>query len=611
MIDRRRQMTIDLTAVGLWLAGLAALVLGEHTPANATFWISLAAMGLVSGTWIWASAPPSTAATEAATRDRPPLWKRLALLVLLFAVAWLVYFDALRLHFWGGFDEFSCFQDPHFVRDWRAPPGGRPLLFSPLQLYRVLFFPNQIEGFLWLAFGLWFANSLLLKAILDRLFPDDRLIGVVAAVLLIAHRGDPLRYMVMWSALYYLRPLFWFLLALWLLLRSYEREQRWQLVAACVAASIGLLTTEGLFPLMLLGPVLLLRLKRDGPSYFTWTALWLGATTVLAVNFLVYLMQQGGDSYQARQVGGVFSQPGVLALNLLTKVVGFWETINGRFYLDYSWRWFAIAGLVAIVVRLSMDGEPRRRRLTLRCGAVALTAVVLAVLPFMHLSTSARTLLLAAPAHAALVTFIFLACLELWPQRLRQGVITATVAVVVAAGAVHSHRDQAKWKPIHFEKTARVFEQVHQLAPELAADSLVLFVLEQPDNTPLGPNYHVRKLAEAVLGAKAGQVPYNDLVGENVALTAAGVALNDGEGQVFGFDQVVAFELAFDGELTLLEELPQSLLPEGVGATGYAPRRRVVQSDRTLSPLLRRPSWLSPPHDEQSSTVAGTRKLWR
>ncbi len=182
---------------------------------------------------------------------------------LLFAFAVTAFFLPLRLHFWGGFDEFISLIDKGAViwSDAVDTKMGRPLI-GMQSFIASLLAPDRIEGVLYVAVGLCFLNALLLMGIIRRLLPGGVLIGMAAAVFFVVNRSEPLIFFVAWATNVYWMALFWFLLALYLLLVSHVRKSRWLLAVSCVSLGAALLTSEGLFPLALVGP-LLLYFQRD------------------------------------------------------------------------------------------------------------------------------------------------------------------------------------------------------------------------------------------------------------------------------------------------------------------------------------------------------------
>src|SRR5206468_3034518 len=164
-------------------------------------------------------------------------WPRFALVCLLLgALSFLSFYRPLQRHFWGGCDEFHNFCDVT-ARVWSQGwdnSHNRPLLGLSSVIAKALT-PGSVEGFLWLATALCCANGLLLTMILRRAVPRLGSLAFAAGVLLVVNRADPSRFFVMWTTNFYLTALFFFLVALWLLLLSRDRGSRPLLLCACVA----------------------------------------------------------------------------------------------------------------------------------------------------------------------------------------------------------------------------------------------------------------------------------------------------------------------------------------------------------------------------------------
>lgn len=570
---------------------------------------SLLAWILLGGLWAFMRVQHSTVelSTEPVSRD----YSWLSLLswmvtpLLLFALAWLVYWNPLKLHFWGGYDEHVCLKTPDFRTGWLAPPAGRALLFYPFQVLGQTLTPDRFEGFLWIGFALWFLNALLLKGILDCCFPNQRLIGTLAAVLLIADRAEPLRYFVPWSAHAYLRPLFWFLLSTWLLLISWKRNSRGLLMLSTSAMVVSLLTSEGIFPLTLI-PLILLRLSpREGRSQIPWFALWGGTLVILAVRLVMFLIREGGRSYQARQLDRLGMED--LVGSLWAKLVTIWHAfpeIGLPSGSDVS-RWLPIAVIVMIAMGWTRKWQGRssssRPWLKLALGLVlALLAMVLGVLPFLHIPQLYRTQFLAAPARAATLAILCVLLTRALPWKLSTVIPMLLAGIIVGNSAVQSWKEQSAPKPIYFAKTVHVFEQIHGIAPRLQPETALILVVRKKQHSAISSlNYPVRRMSQIVLGVSAGQVNFDDPLNENIRFARTGIYMNCGRkvDQVYSYDQIVAFGMTFEGSLTLLEKLPAHLIPENAESEKYNPRARMMNG--SIMPLrwLRHPSWMTPRTD--------------
>jgi hypothetical protein len=532
----------------------------------------------------------------------PAEWPRAAIEALLLAgLTGVTFFDPLRRHFWGGFDEPNSSLASVMARVWSPlwdEMLGRPLLGLPALLGQTLT-PDRIEGFLWLAAALCFANSVLLMAIIRRLLPRGALVAGMAAVLLVANRAEPLLFFPMWTTNFYWLALFWLLLALWLLLLSDERQGRGLLVASCASLGAGLLTSEGLFALALLGPLLLWLRGRRGSSLRTWSYAWLGTMTLLAVRFGAHLLLSQERTYQGRTLAGV----GVTGLlhNLVDRLM--LEFAYFRWPaspVEYGLSWVAaLVGAAALLAGAARLPEPARRRRAYGLGlAVAVLALLLGLAPFVHIGTPWRTQYFAGPGQAATLAFAIGLLGSALPGWLGRGAVVAIASLLVANATAVSLRSQdSPGPPIRFERTAHVVRQIHALSPGLGRDTLILLVLDERDVTPLGVNYHVCALFSVAIDALATQTNYADPHGNGPTFTPQGVTTRCPDVFEHGYDRLVAFRLATDGSVRLLLRLPAWLVPEEQVAGRYRPLARLRPGPIDEPRYLRYPSWSEPPAD--------------
>jgi hypothetical protein len=524
--------------------------------------------------WICLRRRYSVRAAVPDTAAGPGLWSTLGVAGLLLALALVSFYLPLCQHFWGGGDEFVNFEDGTvgIWSDYWDKAGSRPLL-GLASVLGLAWTPGRIDGFLWLAVGLCFANSVLLYALVQRLWPHARLLPVVAAILLTVHHGEPSRFLVLWTGNFYSMALCWLLASLWLFLDSYGRGRAGQLVLACVCLGAALLTSEGLFPLAVLGLGLLWLVRRRGANLTTWAYAWSGTIALLAVRFAAYLLTKGSNAYQLRQSSAAVHDPSVLWAHLVQQlgtVLAYFQRPSGlRAYGGYM----AVAGGLVLLLlwlrREEGEGRPSYRGLLGGLG-VGLVAWLLAQLPFLHMDRLARTQFFAAAGQAVVLAFALALLARPLPVRLWRLAVpagTAVLAMLGSAAAMHSqvHADRT----ICFEKTVHILEQVHALAPELAPDTVVVFVLDQ-ERSPLGVNYTLLGLTRALFGYQAVQVPFDDPLGETVTFSQSGLDI-DKRDLHCPYEKLVAFALSLDGTVSLLPQLPAELLPPGVRAERYDP----------------------------------------
>ncbi len=467
-----------------------------------------------------------------------------------------------------------------------------------------LLMPDRVEGFLIAAFLLCTVNALLLWAILRLLLPTSGAVPLAGALLLLASPADPSRFFVMWTTDLYWTALFFFLLAVWLFLLSYERQSRALLVSSCFSLGMALLTSEGLFPLAVLAVTLLWLVRHRGRYPLVWGYAWLATIAMLATRFGIHLLHQGAHSYQAQQSAEALHQPVILLTNLLAQLKPAMVYFAGpRHLAAYAGYWLAMLVPIAAGLWLTARGNrPTASRRPYVWGVVlAATTALFGVLPFVHLRGAFRTQFFAAPGYAALLA-MGLGLVATWVRgRAGSFIVPVCTALLVAdatVGSLGSQETIRRASSISFEKTVHVFQQVHGLCPT-PNDMLIVFLLDDPGKTPLGMNYACWLLSDRVYGAPALQANYTDPLGVEPLFEPDRVVANRRAHHItFSYDKVVAFRLALDGTVHLLRELPRSLLPPAASAWRYNPLACLRPGVIGPLPYLRYSSnWMNPLDD--------------
>jgi hypothetical protein len=613
-------MSRTKVGLGVDLGFITALLLGAavplirwrgdpflHTTAfTLGFWSCGAAL---CAAWFWLSgrlhrAPP--APTPCATAPEGPrrsaAGRALLVAVLLAALTAVSYWQPLTKQFWGGADEFCNFTEE--VRscwsDGFDLSFSRPLITTPAVLAKALT-PRRIDGFLWLAAFLCLANALLLYGVLRQLWPGAHALPAAAAALLVVNRADCLRFFVLWATNFYWTALALFLLALWLLLLSYRRGSRPLLTLACLSLAGGLLVNEGLFPLAALALVLLWLVRGARGRPVVWAYAWLGTLTLLATRFALFLLAQGGSSYQGQQAAAALRQPELLLANLrlqLSSALTYFQITAGETHARSA---LLALGLAAALVGLALGRPPPRRRGYLLGLGLAALATLLGTAPFLHIPTTGRTQFFAAPGQAVLLACGICLVAELLGRWAGVATAAAAVGVLAASGTRESLREQElarAQRGVSFESTVRVFRQIHALAPCLKRDTLVLLVLDEHCLSPLGVNYCTLLLSHSLLGHPTIQTSHNDQAPSRAIFKKETVTARDcGWAEELGYDHVLAFRLAVDGSLSLLRHLPAALLPPGNTGASYDPRAVVRPGPVHELPYLRYPRWSRRPRD--------------
>jgi hypothetical protein len=574
----------------------------------------------VFGCWLvvlaaWLATSPTIPAFSAPDRNDAPTTRRFvapAVAVLLFLLTVLAFGLPLRIHFWGGVDEAFNFRTEE-ARVWSDEWDrnlGRPLVGLPTSVATHLT-PNRIEGFLLVAGFLCFANGCLLCLLIGRLLPRATPVAVTAAVLLTVHRADALRFLVMWASNHYGTVLFLLLLASWLFLLSYARQSRALLVSACIALGCSLLSNESVYPTAALLPVLGVAVRRDWRRYSVWAFAWYGTVAMLAVRF-TFQLARGFHSYQGVQLKALVETPVSLFAMLWREVRPIWVYLQPsgpwRGYAGYACAAFALAAAAVLIGRRRWAAE----RVNLRAAALAGVAVLFGALPFLPAqaqpqATVLRTQFIVAPAEATLLALLIDMAARLLPVRVRVSAVCLAVGLVAANATVAAVQTQERDRsPVRFERTVHLFRQVHGISPSFVPGTLLVFVLEDPERTPIGFNYMLTSLAKSILRVNAEQANYNDPYGMRVAFGADRVtadvfeSLDDAATVTnvvgrpvwkFGYDKVVAFRVKADGSATLLRKLPPELLPSPNAGAAYDPLSRMRPGPFAELPYIRYPAW--------------------
>ena len=515
---------------------------------------------------------------------------------LLFALTLVAFADPLRRQFWGGYDEpMSSLSSRAALWSEAWDSMSRPLIGLSALIGQTLT-PDRIEGFLWLAVALAFLNSLLLMAIIGRLIPGDPPVAWVAAALFLANRAEPLRFYPLWATNFYWLALLGVLLGFWLLLWSHDRGLRLGLAASCLSLGAAGLMLESVYPLAVLGPVLLCLRGARGPRLWAWSYAWLGTLGLLAIRFGQYFLAARGRAYQARYLSAI---PGPsVVLERLTPVLGYFDLPSGIRPYRVSWLLALVMVVLALTVATRPPSSTRLRRGYLIGLGLAALAILLGVAPFVLVPGAWRTQYFAGPAQAAFVALALALLGSLLPIRLGTWLVAVTTAILVANATTESLRaqDAAIHRPIRFEKTVHIFRQIHGVSPTFAPGTLVLFVLDDDRLTPLGVNPHVCQLSELTLGTLAVQAGFAEGPTSPPTLGPDAVTFRCPYYYAYPYDRIVAFHVSVDGTVALMSRLPASLVSESA-ASRYGPLARMIPGAIDELRFLRYPSWSDRPQD--------------
>jgi hypothetical protein len=600
-----RLLDVGLVVLLLVLAAVPLIVLRGH-PVWGRVECSAGMWALFAGTLaLWAGLF-RRAAPEQAADGRLAWWQTALVAVLLGGVAFVGVYLPIRIHFWGGADDFIHFLDTPLI-PWMSHFDhgmNRPFTVLACAVGRSLT-PGRIDGFLWLGAAVCWLNGLLLFAVLRELLPRARLLPVAAAVLLILDRSDPSRFYVLWISNVYWAGVALLLAGAWLFLWSHRRGSRLLLVPACAMLGGALLTCEGAYPVAVLVPALAWLRKEYRGRLPAWVCAWYGTLALLATRFLIFLSQQGDKAYQTRESGAVFRDPEALRHNLGVHLEAGLSNFQVTGAVAQHWKAAAallvlVAALAALVRWRARAAAALPRRQYLVAVGLAGLALLLGIVPFLSMPYVFRTQYYAAPGLAVLLAGALCLAGSLLGRRLGPAAVVAALALLAANATAESFSEQHQRReqsPAHFERMAHVFRQIHAVYPNPAPDTLILLYADAGARPPFLCNYCCVVLGQRTLGASVVPVNFKDVTPLPVVAEfhADGVTVAYGKDVNFpgkaGYDRVVAFRLGADDTVTLMRWLP------GHPTDGYQPLTLIQPGPVAEVPYLRYPRWMKRPRD--------------
>jgi len=528
----------------------------------------------------------------------PRDWRLAALVAaVLLLVTWLGFYVPQLKHFWGGYDDFVGYQPtvPVLWGESYDHSQNRPAMGWAYLLGHLLA-GGRIEGFLWLSTIEAFVGAWLVWLILQTVLPGARSLALGAAALYVVNRADPLKFYPTWAANPYGLAVVLLLLAGWLFVVSWQRQNRVMLVASCLSLMASLATYETGYLLAGL-PILYvwMRRRRDSQWRF-WIAAWISTVALMAMRFALFLLMSE-RAYQNNMVKSANLGIAPLIKNLRRHLEPFQTFFD--FQPDASSHWLpacvVFAATASAVWWLSRSDQITKPAQWLVVIGVATLGVVLAVAPYAHVAGNERTQFFAAPALAVLAAALFGAGTSVLPKRLAQLVFCTAIGVLCGNATAQSLRSQSADKGVTYEKTVHVFEQIHALSPTLSPDTLI--VLAHRNDSPLGVDYCADCTSEVcgigcrVLSIGGGMHRYLMSEFREKDINITGFA-----NTTIGYDRLVVYRLDSDGTLHFCSEWPSDVFgPQG--ASHYAPLQRMQPG--TITPLryLNYPSWKQRPLD--------------
>jgi hypothetical protein len=606
----RAGLWLDLACITalLLLAAFPLIVLRDmarfEAPPHAARFVTLGG-GLAL---LWLAAARRLRSTSAAVTESPPAetpgawgWALGAAAGgILLALTLVTFYQPMLKQFWNGYDDLWHLE-PTMATPWSVyfdRQLNRPLTFSLSALARTLG-PARIDTFLWLGVGLWLANGLVLFAVLRQMFPRASAVPWLAAAFLVLSHSDPTRYAVMFATVIYQTALLYCQGAVWLFLVSYRTQRRSLLLGSCLFLGAALLSTEGLFPLALLGPVLLWVSGRRGRDFVVWSYFWVGTMGLLAVRvgiFFWFFPRPTAECYQFNVARYALQNPQLfwegLAAKVTSLLVYFRRTGSLEPYLGACLAAASLAGALAWVAT-RRSGALRGSRWGLAAGVgLAVLAFALGLVPFVLLvGTPGRAQYFAAPGLATLLACAVCLVAGWLPRLVGRLAVAACLGYVALLAAAESHREQDATGPNRFVGLVHILEQLPRMTP----DTLVVLVPEQgtalPPCVPHMQQYTLPEAARMTLGIPVFIANVDDPSKSKVCFKQEGVTAHTSiSSYQKRYDQVVAFRLGADLGLSLLRRLPPALVPAGSHVERYDPLARILPAPAPRVPYFRYPA---------------------
>ncbi len=508
---------------------------------------------------------------------------------LLAFTAALGFYIPMRDQFWMGGDEIRVLQDA--IERWSSVPvfdqmQGRPL--TPLVAILVGYLtPDNIFGFLWIAVALRFLSGVLVFGIVRLLLPHYLLLALAAGLLFVINPSEPTRFAAVHMQGYN-GIVFLSLLGLYLYIRSAKTGHRPLLALACLVLLASVLVGEVVLPVALLWPPLLwLGARRHR---LTWLYAW-AVTFALATARVLQFQLSAEETYQRNLAATAFAPDVWIAqffrqLGAITRYLTIYPASAQDWAFGIALGVIVAAGLIGFAWAGQAWQAPALSRRQIKAGlTLALAGIVLGFLPLVTLTGilgSLRMQFLSAPAQAVFLALVLAWIGQRFTVRTRTVWIAGTTGLLVTLATVSGLNAQAH-RPVNpharYEHAACIAHQVLEQVPAVRPDTVVLFVLDDGVDSPLGWNYFVFELARHLYGVEGYMLNYTDSLGIRYTLDRAEVA--DGAYLVpYPLDRYVAFRVQGDGTVHLLDELPPTILPAGADDSArYDPHARIIPGE--------------------------------
>jgi hypothetical protein len=426
----------------------------------------------------------------------------------------VLFYLPMRLHFDTGTDLSVMFGVDRF---WFPPWAllNRPLVgIGPYMAMKL--FPASLDGFIVILLVSRFLTAMLLYFIVRLLLPQGSLTAFIAGLLFLINPGEGSRF-YLWSIIYQTELLF-FILAVWLFLKSYLNHSRGVLVLSCIALAICFFHYEHAYPLAATAPLLLLLLTPLRKQLIVWLAAWLGIVTIFTARLANYLLfvpntyQLGLFKYHAVIPDSLFGWLWMMLANLGIQTAPLFRFVTSPQSLLSNWTIgvLVFVGILAAIWKtkfLPWEGtRPRKYFLGMLTGVtVAILGVIVYIplpittgVPDYGTNPTLRYQFFAGPGQAiawAMAIGFLGAAISRHHARwafLTVCIATALICALATTGAYDYQKKGGVLNPYYrYSTAASVLRHIDQTLPKLDEQVCSAIFLELPDNepSPMGWNY--------------------------------------------------------------------------------------------------------------------------
>ncbi|MBC7814259.1 MAG: hypothetical protein H7175_24100 [Burkholderiales bacterium] len=357
--------------------------------------------------------------------------------------------------------------------------------------------PNSFVGFNLLQMLFFVCKGTFLYLLVRRLLPGERALAFVAAVLVIIYPAD--EGMFTFRTIHIHAAVGALLLAVYLLVRYWERPRLLTLVGMWLATLVSVGSYEVGFPLVLSAPLVLVCLERKINRRVIWVSLLWYIAPLLALVYMLLAFTQAGDTYTYQ--AWVLSHNGVDQGRLLESVASSIVTLYRRHLVDgwlealrqidlssiFTYLSVIAAAMSALIVWLHL--RPTSDAFTKRRRYIALIVIGLVVMELGHLvflATPYRPITWRVYFFSAIGGALTMAALcallsSFTPVRIRSAIYSVVAGVVIALASVHAFNQHAHFVELALDQQrllAGIIEQAPRIQPDGDNQRLIVMVDE-------------------------------------------------------------------------------------------------------------------------------------